>query len=395
MTVWPMICALLLIACGLLAAMDIVVKKLAQAEQVIAKLLPYQGWIGLISCALGLWNFIWSLVSLRHARLFKAMGGDTWIWWISWLLGSLLLMGIGFLLGFPLIRKLFGGKGEEAQVASVAPVADVAAPAETAPAEEAAPVEATTAEATPAEGQTAEVAAAPEPPDEPAPAPPPAGMEDAGEALYAKLSALRTPLGLASIGLGLWLFVACLIWMPPSFIFVGILLSIGLLAGGAIAAAGFLVSRKPDAQAALDKLGAYQDKIGATLLVFGVIALLNTIFVVGKISDLSKGLKNAPRAARDAFGTSAGGVWVYWVTMLLGSLLAVVLGFMLGWPLIKKYLGKTEGEGEDLRAKLTKLQVPLGLAGLVLGLWTFICTLVWGPVHPIALALASSARFSM
>jgi len=133
-----------------------------------------------------------------------------------------------------------------------------------------------------------------------------------------------------------------------------------------------------------------------------------------------------------AFGykpeSSAGGLWVWWISFLILNLYTIVLGFLLGFPLIKKYLcpsccgtdsccddeakpdlacgsepesectsecgsepestpesapaAESESGGEKIEAlvtKLSELQIKLGLIGIGLAVWGFIATVIWAP----------------
>jgi hypothetical protein len=78
---------------GVLGASSIIVARKPDAKEIIAKLAPYQGWIGVVSAFWGIWGVIQSLLNL-----------GTWLkWapvlWLTWLADSLLLLALGFILG--------------------------------------------------------------------------------------------------------------------------------------------------------------------------------------------------------------------------------------------------------------------------------------------------------
>ena len=60
--------------------------------------------------------------------------------------------------------------------------------------------------------------------------------------------------------------------------------------------------------------------------------------------------------------------WVFWLCVAVADL---IVGFLLGFPLISKYLlSRNEAameKGQELRAKLVKIQAPLGLFAIVMG----------------------------
>jgi hypothetical protein len=96
-----------LIICGLLAAASLIVKKQPNAKELIDKLVPYQGWIGLIVCILGIWTIIRALL---HASLFSYLP----VYWLMFLGTGVLEFILGFLLGFALITKYFLSGSPEA-----------------------------------------------------------------------------------------------------------------------------------------------------------------------------------------------------------------------------------------------------------------------------------------
>jgi hypothetical protein len=82
-----------LVVLGVLGASSIIIARKPDAKEVIAKLAPYQGWIGVVSAFWGLWGVIQSLLNL-----------GTWLkWapvlWVTWLADSVLLLSLGFILG--------------------------------------------------------------------------------------------------------------------------------------------------------------------------------------------------------------------------------------------------------------------------------------------------------
>lgn len=78
---------------GVLGASSIIIAKKPDAKEVIAKLAPYQGWIGVVSAFWGAWGVIQSVlhigVWLRYAP----------IYWAAFLAASVVMLGLGFILG--------------------------------------------------------------------------------------------------------------------------------------------------------------------------------------------------------------------------------------------------------------------------------------------------------
>ncbi len=124
---------------------------------------------------------------------------------------------------------------------------------------------------------------------------------------------------------------------------------------GVIAAASLIVAKKPDAQKYINKLVPYQGFIG---IAFALLGLWHLTSVVTEAQML---LSFAP---------------TWWYLLLAISLVEVVLGFILGYSLIVKYvLSRSESakqKGDELLAKLAPLQGKIGLVAIGLGLWALI-----------------------
>ena len=71
---------------------------------------------------------------------------------------------------------------------------------------------------------------------------------------------------------------------------------------------------------------------------------------------------------------------MHWIIFLAMGVTMALLGFLLGFGLISQYTlqGNPEAaaKAEALRAKLTSIQVPLGLAGIALGVLGFLMNFV-------------------
>jgi hypothetical protein len=362
MGIWSITIAILLVMCGVLAAAECLVKKRPEAGRIIEKLHPYQGIIGIITCLWGAWSFIWVLVTL------KDMGGapgGVWVWWVTYLVTAITAIALGFMLGFRLFSKKCLTDSEEAR--------------------------------------------------------------EKGEKLLAKLDAYKIPLGKLGILLGIWCILAIIIWIPLSPLFVGVVKSIILLIVGALAAAALIAQKQPEAGKALEKLMPYQGIIGTLAALSGIMCVIYALRIVGNISDLAELATNNEMFA--AKTSSAGGFWVWWITFLILNLYTIVLGFLLGFPLIKKYVlpacgcgsccddtcneatpecasesepaPDPESGGEKIEAvvaKLSALQIKLGLIGIALAIWGFIAALIWAPssdeIHAAAFIKALKDAFS-
>ena len=123
-----------------------------------------------------------------------------------------------------------------------------------------------------------------------------------------------------------------------------------LVCGGALAASGFIVARKPEAKELLGKLAPYQGGIGVAMLVAGV---LNTVD-----------------------GALGGSLKIMEFSMLLGlTILSTVVcellvGFLLGFGLIAAWIpgeGAAEVKMLSLQKKLAAISAPLGLVAMGTG----------------------------
>ncbi|MDR2936085.1 MAG: hypothetical protein LBU80_01920 [Rikenellaceae bacterium] len=101
---------LTLIILSLLAVPSLLLSRRPDAKQYLDKLVPFQGWFGVICCFLGIWGIIDCVLSLN------ILGFGMWgvIYWTLWLLCSVVLAGLGFTLGYGLIAK-HALKGEKAR----------------------------------------------------------------------------------------------------------------------------------------------------------------------------------------------------------------------------------------------------------------------------------------
>lgn len=125
-------------------------------------------------------------------------------------------------------------------------------------------------------------------------------------------------------------------------------ISIAIL-GGLIASSSVIIAKKPNAKEWIDKLTPYQGWIGVILAFWGVWGIISSVLNIGDLS-------------------------LTWIVSLAVAVAEFVVGFLLGYGLISKYLlekNETAKEkGQALRLKLTKYQIPAGLLLLALGvLW--------------------------
>lgn len=93
-----MLSGLITIAGGILAASALIIARKPNAKDLIDKLTPYQGWIGIVMFFWGVWGV---LDCVRFMSLLSARP----LFWLFWLACGVADLVVGFLLGFGLITK--------------------------------------------------------------------------------------------------------------------------------------------------------------------------------------------------------------------------------------------------------------------------------------------------
>ncbi|MBC6998591.1 hypothetical protein [Cytophaga sp. FL35] len=103
-----MIWGISLIFLSIIAVPSLLLSKKPNANELLEKIEPYQGWIGLVFCFWGLWGIISALLNMGWLSTAP-------IWWVTFLVGNLISAGLGFLLSSSLINKLLLSKNEAAK----------------------------------------------------------------------------------------------------------------------------------------------------------------------------------------------------------------------------------------------------------------------------------------
>lgn len=98
------ITVVVLLAGGLLGAANLIIAKKPNAKELIEKLTPYQGWIGVVLVLWGIWDLVGVLRSL----------GTFSVFWLVWLVTAVTELALGFLLGYGLISKYVLGSSPQA-----------------------------------------------------------------------------------------------------------------------------------------------------------------------------------------------------------------------------------------------------------------------------------------
>ncbi len=103
-----MIYGITLIILSILAGPSLILSKRPDAQELLNKIAPYQGWIGLVFCFWGVWGIIQAILNI-------SLLGDFPIWWVTWMAGSVVEAVLGFILGYGMINQLLLSKNEEAK----------------------------------------------------------------------------------------------------------------------------------------------------------------------------------------------------------------------------------------------------------------------------------------
>jgi hypothetical protein len=103
-----MLSGLITIAGGILAASALIIARKPNAKDLIDKITPYQGWIGIVMFFWGIWGVLGSL------RTLGALSSQPILWTLLLASGVADLV-VGFLLGFGLITKYTLGSSPTAQ----------------------------------------------------------------------------------------------------------------------------------------------------------------------------------------------------------------------------------------------------------------------------------------
>jgi hypothetical protein len=135
--------------------------------------------------------------------------------------------------------------------------------------------------------------------------------------------------------------------------------ALALILLGVLAAPGLIISRRPDAKQIIDKIAPYQGWIGAIIAVWGVIRLIHWLSLFGWLS----------------LGV---GPLIAWILYTLYIALSIVLGFMLGFGVIRSFVKNPQARAkmDDTLNKLAPKQGLLGLVAIIVGLIMFVVALV-------------------
>lgn len=95
-----------LILLGALAVPSMIIAKRPDAKDMLAKITPYQGWIGAVSCLGGVWGIIASILNLGLLSTWPGL-------WISYFVGAVFQAALGLILGIGTLKTFI--KNPQAQ----------------------------------------------------------------------------------------------------------------------------------------------------------------------------------------------------------------------------------------------------------------------------------------
>src|SRR5579864_9189044 len=101
-----LITVIVMLVLGILAASPGIIARRPDAQKYIDMLRPYQGWVGFGGC---LWGLFIILRAIWHLNLL----GWAPLWWLTYAVGGVLLAGLGFLMGYPLLSQHILSKNPE------------------------------------------------------------------------------------------------------------------------------------------------------------------------------------------------------------------------------------------------------------------------------------------
>jgi len=94
------VAAIWMIVLGVLGASNLIIARKPEAKELIAKLSPYQGWIGAISALWGAFLTVWILIHIGWI----SFSGLAALFWFTVLAEGLVLLGLGLILGAGVLK---------------------------------------------------------------------------------------------------------------------------------------------------------------------------------------------------------------------------------------------------------------------------------------------------
>ncbi|QIQ21333.1 hypothetical protein [Zophobihabitans entericus] len=92
-----MLYIIILIVLGIAAAPSLILAKKPDAKETLDKLVPFQGWLGVIVCLVGIWRTIEGIIYIEVLTIAPMV-------WIIWMVVAIVEVVLGFIMGFGLIN---------------------------------------------------------------------------------------------------------------------------------------------------------------------------------------------------------------------------------------------------------------------------------------------------
>ena len=128
---------------------------------------------------------------------------------------------------------------------------------------------------------------------------------------------------------------------------------------GLLAIPSIVIAKKPDAKELFDKVAPYQGWIGVVFAFWGIVDIVRCIMNISYLSIIP----------------------FFWTLWLAVSIVTAVLGFILGYGLINKYIlsknPTAAAKGEATLKKLLPLQGMFGLAAIALGILLIVIVAIY------------------
>ncbi len=123
-----------------------------------------------------------------------------------------------------------------------------------------------------------------------------------------------------------------------------------------IAIPSLFLSKEPNAVELLEKTELYQGLIGLGACLFGILGIVDFVLEIEKLHSNI----------------------IWYVSLLIGNITSIILGFMLGCSLINKILFTNSlRKARIIRSKLAPKQGKLGIIGFFIGTWVVIASFLF------------------
>ncbi|MBI5488544.1 MAG: hypothetical protein HY905_14520 [Deltaproteobacteria bacterium] len=144
-----------------------------------------------------------------------------------------------------------------------------------------------------------------------------------------------------------------------------------MFVGGCLAASSFILAKKPNAKALFEKVAPYQGSIGVAMFAWGIWHVLYLVLNLKIWKDMMFGMEEGAMGITIKAAPSLG-CRLFAINWIVGSVIMVVLGFLLGFGMIQAYAGKKNpavaAKSEAMMKKLAPHQTWLGFVGIISGL---------------------------